>query len=69
MEGCIQAGQLVGFYPGLVFQDHESWLLSYGTDEVEDFYDTNLMRRHDGYVIDGATNVTNILAVQKDNIS
>jgi len=57
VEGCIQAGQLVGFYPGLVFQDHESWLLSYGTDEVEDYYDTNLMRRHDGYVIDGATNI------------
>jgi len=57
VEGCVQPGQIIGFYPGLVFQSHDDWLLSYGTDQVEDFYDLNLMRRHDGFVIDGATNI------------
>jgi len=57
VEGVIQEGCVVGFFPGLVFKDYEVWAVNYGTDDISDVLDPMLHHRHDAYVIDGATNI------------
>jgi len=57
LEGVVEPGTLICFYPGLVFRSWDDWVLNYGTDESHDYFDPMLVRRVDDAVIDGATNI------------